>query len=191
MSVGRLVLGALVVVALPACGDELDLDADEPSGSEGDGREGASIGMPNGHPLDWLTSDAQTLALEDEVLSLVNARRVALGRDALIMQVSHRRVARGHSRHMRKDVHDFFDHLNPEGWTPGQRLRASGVEWEHAAENIASGQLSPEEVFGDWVDSPGHRKHIDDPGLRRTGVGYQAGAGAGDYPTYWTQVFTD
>ena len=111
--------------------------------------------------------------------------------DALVMQVTHRRVARGHSRHMRFDQHTFFAHENPEGLSPGDRLHASGVRWNHAAENIASGQLTAQEVFIDWVNSPGHREHIDDPKLRRTGVGLQPGSGAGDWATYWTQVFTD
>ena len=189
MSIGRLVLGALLVAALPAC--KLEEDVDEASGSGGDGREGPSLIMPNGHPLNWLTAEARTLAYEDEVLGLVNGRRVALGLDVLLMQVTHRQVARGHSRHMRKDSHDFFAHENPEGLSPGERLRACGVHWDHAAENIASGQLTPQEVFADWVASPGHRAHIDDPHLRRTGVGYQPGAGGNDYPSYWTQVFTD
>ena len=191
MQLRRGLLYALAAVLLPACTPEPDLDADEASGSEGDGMEGSAVLMPGGHPLDWQTSDAETLAREDDVLRLVNERRVSLGMDALIMQATHRRVARGHSRHMRKDVHGFFDHTNPEGFTPGQRLGASGVEWTRAAENIASGQGTPQEAFTDWINSPGHRAHIDDPALRRTGVGYQPGSGTGDWATYWTQVFTD
>jgi uncharacterized protein YkwD len=191
MALRRLLLCGLAAFALPACREELDVDADEVSGSDGDGMEGPAFVLPNGHPLDWRTSDAQTLADEDQVLSLVNERRVAMGRDALIMQVTHRRVARGHSRHMRQDVHAFFEHENPEGLSPGDRLHACGVDWNHAAENIASGQLSPLQAFTDWVNSPGHREHIDDPSLRRTGVGLQPGAGGADWPTFWTQVFTD
>lgn len=171
--------------------ETVDVAPHEGSGSEGDGQEGASFIMPNGHPLNWLTDDDATLDAEDEALQLVNARRVAMGSDALVMQVTHRRVARGHSRHMRFDAHSFFAHENPEGLSPGDRLHANGVGWNHAAENIASGQLTPQEVFIDWVNSPGHREHIDDPKLRRTGVGLQPGAGAGDWATYWTQVFTD
>ena len=183
---------ALVLLALVGCEKELvDVGAHEGSGSEGDGREGPTLIMPNGHPLNWLTDDDDTLKAEDETLDLVNARRVSMGLNALIMQVTHRRVARGHSRHMRADLHEFFTHVNPEGLSPGDRLHASGVEWNHASENIASGQLTPQEVFVDWVNSPGHREHIDDPKLRRTGVGLQPGGGGGDYATYWTQVFTD
>lgn len=186
------VLAALIFGALVSCREDgPDLDADESSGSEGDGQEGPAFILPNGHPLDWRTDDAHTLAMEDEVLRLVNLRRTGMGLDALIMQVSHRRTARGHSRHMRLDVHNFFDHECPEGLSPGGRLRANGVEWTTATENIASGQLSPQEVVGDWVNSPGHLKHIDDPRVRRSGVGFQRGGGGGDWPTYWTQVFTD
>jgi uncharacterized protein YkwD len=171
--------------------EEQDVGATELSGSAGDGHEGPTLIMPNHHPLNWLTDDPGVLATEDETLRLVNGRRVALGLDVLIMQVTQRRAARGHSRHMRADCHDFFMHDNPEGLSPGDRLRANGVKWNHVAENIASGQLTPQEVFTDWVDSPGHREHIDDPQYRRTGLGYQTGAGGSDWPTFWTQVFTD
>lgn len=168
-----------------------DVSAREVSGSAGDGQEGPTLIMPNSHPLNWLTEDAPTLAAEDDAHNLVNARRISLGLDALIMQVTHRRVARGHSRHMREDLHFFFDHVNPEGLSPGERLRANGVKWNHAAENIASGQLTAAEVVTDWINSPSHREHIDDPKYRRTGMGLQPGAGGSDWPTYWTQVFTD
>jgi uncharacterized protein YkwD len=185
-------MAAAVWLALIGCEKELeDVGAHEGSGSEGDGQEGPSLILPNGHPLNWLTDDDDTLEFEDETLSLVNARRVSMGMDALLMQATHRRVARGHSRHMRADCHFFFEHENPEGLSPGERLRACGVNWNYAAENIASGQLTPQDVFVDWVNSPGHREHIDDPKLRRTGVGYQTGAGGADWATYWTQIFTD
>jgi uncharacterized protein YkwD len=186
-------VGFALLLALGACEKEIedDLSPSEASGSAGDGQEGPTLILPNGHPLNWLTDDGNVLAFEDEVLTLINARRMSLNLPALVMQVSHRRAARGHSRHMRLDVHAFFDHENPEGMSPGERLRANGVHWNHTAENIASGQLTPAQVVADWINSPGHRENIDDPRYRRTGIGYQLGASGGDYPSYWTQVFTD
>jgi uncharacterized protein YkwD len=182
----------LLSFALFGCEKDVeDFSPSEVSGSAGDGREGPGLIMPNGHPLDWHTDDPATLSNEDQALALVNARRTSLGLDALIPQVTHRRVARGHSHHMRADCHAFFEHENPEGLTPGERLRAGGVKFNHAAENIASGQITPLEVVTDWINSPGHREHIDDPKYKRTGMGYRPGAGGGDWPTYWTQVFTD
>lgn len=188
---GRAALGLLL--ALGACENDVenDVSPSEQSGSAGDGQEGPTLILPNGHPLNWLTDDSTALTFEDQVLVLINARRSTLNLPPLVMQVSHRRTARGHSRHMRADVHAFFDHDNPEGMSPGERLSANGVRWNHAAENIASGQLTPQQVVTDWINSPGHREHIDDPKYRRTGIGYQVGAANGDYPTYWTQVFTD
>jgi uncharacterized protein YkwD len=50
-----------------------------------------------------------------------------------------------------------------------------------AAENIALGQTSAQQVVSDWMNSPGHRRNILDPNLKDLGVGYFNG--------YWTQNF--
>lgn len=159
------------------------------TGSSGDGMEGATLSYSNGHPLNWLTDDPVALAFEDEVLTLVNRHRVAMGAPALVMDVWLRRAARGHSRHMRADSHNFFAHTNPEGDSPGTRLTRNGISWERMGENIASGYPDPPSVFSGWMNSPGHRANIENAAWVLTGVGYQRGAGSGDYTDYWTQVF--
>jgi uncharacterized protein YkwD len=161
------------------------------TGSGGDDQEGPTLTYPGGHPLNWLTDDPPTLAQEDEVHSLVNAHRAAIGRPVLVMDVVLRRTARGHSRHMRLDVHNFFAHPNPEGDSPGTRLSRNGVSWTLMAENIASGQADAAAAFRSWLDSPGHRRNLENGAYCRTGVGLQWGAPEGDYPTYWTQDFSN
>lgn len=193
---------ALIAAGLAACGhdDESSGDGDaapstsapsNPAPPPGGGAEGPTLTYANGHPLDWATTDAGTLAYEEEVLRLVNDHRVSLGRDVLVMDAAMRRCARGHSRHMRADVHHFFDHQNPEGDSPGARLRGNGVSFTAAGENIAAGQSSPASAFNAWINSSGHRSNIENAAWRRTGVGYQPGAPAGGYRHYWTQVFAD
>jgi uncharacterized protein YkwD len=188
----RLALLGLLGLLAPACFWESTETADGESstGSQGDGAEGATRAYSNGDPLNWLTDDAKALALEDEVLRLTNEHRASMGLGSLRMVQSLRQVARGHSRHMRKDVHSFFAHTNPEGDTPGMRLTANGVHWEIMAENIGAGALSPQAVMQGWLDSPGHRKNIESPRYTKIGVGWQPGA-PGDDPDYWTQVFAD
>ncbi len=56
-------------------------------------------------------------------------------------------------------------------------LRSGGYAGRCDAENIAEGQKSPREVFGSWMNSPGHRANILNPSYRDVGVAALAGAG--------------
>ncbi len=180
------------LICVPACFWESDESRDEEreTGSSGDGAEGASLTYENGHPLNWKTDEQKALEWEDEVLRLVNEHRASIGVGSLRMTQTLRQAARGHSRHMRADVHEFFSHPNPEGDSPGMRLTRNGVHWEQMAENIASGALTPAVVVQGWLDSDGHRRNLENARYTRTGVGWQPGA-PGDHPDYWTQVFAD
>jgi uncharacterized protein YkwD len=40
-----------------------------------------------------------------------------------------------------------------------------------AAENIAAGQWSAQQVLDSWLSSPGHRRNIENCGLLEHGVG--------------------
>lgn len=119
------------------------------------------------------------------VLELVNAERAKQGLSALQWHDGLANVAYAHS----KDMHDrqFFSHNNPDGKTPFDRIMAYGLSYRRAAENIAAGQKTPEEVMQGWMNSSGHRANILDPNLTSLGVGYYKGSVG--YQTYWTQVF--
>lgn len=83
----------------------------------------------------------------------------------------------------------FFDHDNPDGQSPFDRIAAVGFEgaapW---GENIAAGQTSPEEVVRGWMESPGHCRNIMNAGYRVIGLGYAFVEGS-PYGHYWTQKF--
>lgn len=168
-------------------------------GSDDDGSTGGSTesspppsgstsqAYSNGHPLVLTTNDETTLLRESDVHRLVNERRIALGKNALIDAGGIRDVARAHSNHM--IVHSFFAHTNPEGDTPGDRLRAGGVGWSMAGENIAAGYSTPQAAFDAWMASPPHKENIERDGWVYAGVGYWYDAGS-PYGWYWTQNFT-
>lgn len=81
----------------------------------------------------------------------------------------------------------YFDHTNPDGKTPFDRMKAAGYTYSYAGENIAAGQDTPEEVTTAWMNSPGHCKNIMKADFKELGVGY---ATCGDkYKHYWTQNF--
>jgi uncharacterized protein YkwD len=81
---------------------------------------------------------------------------------------------------------NFFDHNNPDGKSPFDRMTAAGYRYRMAAENIAAGYATPQAVVDGWMNSPGHRANILNCGLTQIGVGYATG---GSYRTYWTEDF--
>lgn len=76
---------------------------------------------PNGHPIALNVPDPLLEGLEAELVDLTNARRVENGLPALRRSLMLDALARGHAAHM--PIHGFFyDHLNPEGDLPNDRL---------------------------------------------------------------------
>ena len=77
---------------------------------------------------------------------------------------------------------------SPDGRTPFDRMTAAGYRYSTAAENIAAGQRTPQDVMTAWMNSPGHRANILNCALRQIGVGYATGSSS-QYGVYWTQDF--
>jgi uncharacterized protein YkwD len=82
----------------------------------------------------------------------------------------------------------FFDHRDPRGEGPKERIDAQGYQGRAWGENIAAGQRSPESVMRAWMRSPGHCKNILNPLFNELGVGLILNA-EGPYRTYWVQNF--
>ncbi len=53
----------------------------------------------------------------------------------------------------------FFDHINPDGLSPTDRVQAQGYAGS-AGENIAAGYTSIDDVHAAWMASVGHRKNV-------------------------------
>ncbi len=121
---------------------------------------------------------------ELRVLELVNAERAKHGLSALTWDSSLAAVAEAHSLDMAEN--NFFSHTNLKGQSPFDRMKAFGISYSYAAENIAAGQKTPESVMNSWMNSEGHRKNILNQNVTRLGAGYVQG---GSYGHYWTQVF--
>lgn len=124
-------------------------------------------------------------AYELKVLELVNVERAKHSLSALSWSDELAKVARAHSQDMLS--RNFFSHTNPDGKSPFDRIKASGISYRSAGENIAAGQRTPEEVVEAWMNSDGHRANILNSSYTKLGVGYVSGNGA--YGTYWTQNF--
>jgi uncharacterized protein YkwD len=114
------------------------------------------------------------------VVALTNAARERAGCDPLTTDARITAAAQDHSADMA--ARDYFAHDSLDGRDFADRLRAAGYP-DPGAENIAMGQQTADEVVAAWLDSPGHRRNIEDCSLRTIGVGHVPG---GDY---WTQDF--
>ena len=122
-------------------------------------------------------------AYEQEVFDLVNQIREENGLEPFVYNETLAETARAHSQDMID--RNFFDHTNPDGKSPFDRMRENGLSYSMAAENIAVGYPSPEAVVEGWMNSEGHRANILG-GCEELGVGLALG---GSYGYYWTQCF--
>ncbi|NDJ16071.1 hypothetical protein GS601_02015 [Myxacorys almedinensis A] len=116
---------------------------------------------------------------EQQVVELTNQERIGRGLTPLAINLTLNNVAEQHSQDML--AQNYFSHQGKDGSLPWERMQGQGYAYSRAAENIAFGQTTPQQVVSDWMNSPGHRKNILDPNLQDIGVGY--------YNGYWTQNF--
>jgi len=133
---------------------------------------------------------------EAEVVELVNAAR-ATGGDCgsmgqlppsapLTVNPSLHCAARVHSKDMAD--RNFFDHTNPDGEDPFDRMANAGYgSFAAQGENIAAGTMTPEDTVAGWLASDGHCANMLGSQYKEIGVG--AYEGAGEYVFYWTQTF--
>jgi uncharacterized protein YkwD len=118
-----------------------------------------------------------------QVLRITNAERAQHGCSALTINARLARAAQRHSADM--VARHFFDHTDPDGKGPGERLAAAGYPLAAWGENIAAGQQTPTAAMNSWMNSPGHRANILNCGYRAIGIGVAFRAGV----PYWTQDF--
>jgi uncharacterized protein YkwD len=125
-----------------------------------------------------------------EMLSRVNDIRRRAGLPPLAPNPLLDRVSQEHAEDML--VRSYFGHQTPEGLGPSDRARADGYG-PGIGENLVEQRFSTEEALEAWLNSPGHRRNILDPGCRELGVGLAVGAGydaaPGGYRVIWVQSF--
>ncbi|MFQ3632936.1 CAP domain-containing protein [Roseiflexus sp.] len=130
-------------------------------------------------------SGATTVSpLAQQVVDLTNQYRVTAGCAPLTVSSQLTTAAAAHSQDMA--TNNFFSHTGSDGSTPWQRIQRTGYSYSTAAENIAAGYRTAEQVVQGWYNSDGHRRNMLNCNLREIGVAYADG---GSYGRYWTQVF--
>ncbi|MBV9695878.1 MAG: CAP domain-containing protein [Gammaproteobacteria bacterium] len=153
-----------------------------------------ALGTPQA-PVAWRTlpqADPTHQALE--LINAARARGARCGRrdfapaPPLTLSLTLGSVARGHALDMAR--HDYFEHEDPAGRSPADRVRAAGYAERLVGENIAYGPRTVADVVQGWLDSPGHCENIMDRRFAEMGLGYAAGAGA-RRGLYWVQLLAE
>ncbi|HHV95972.1 MAG TPA: hypothetical protein GXX37_05780 [Clostridiaceae bacterium] len=120
---------------------------------------------------------------ERQMLDLVNASRVKFGKKPIEWDEVAVKTARKHSKDM-ADRH-FFDHINPDGKDPFERMKDDGINFRAAGENIAAGYAWAIDAHEALMNSSGHRKNILGE-YDKFGAGVYFG---GDFEIYATTIF--
>lgn len=137
---------------------------------------------------DWQTEGKQ-------VLNLINAARAQprqCGPQAfaattpLAWNETLASAANSHTRNMANG--NFFDHLDHDGRTPGDRAELAGYIAKNIGENIAAGLDTPRKVVDGWLASPGHCANLMNPQFRELGAAYAMDPKS-DAGIYWTGLF--
>jgi len=99
---------------------------------------------------------------EQQVLALINNIRVANGLNPLVSSQALTNIARSRSVDMLS--RNYFSHYTPEGTNIFDLLKANGIGYRNAGENLAHSMPasagSPEVFVNAWMNSPTHKANI-------------------------------
>lgn len=162
------VAGIIAVAAVAACGPIAPATLPPQEGDP----------APSAPPTSGAGAERPADATIARFAALLNAQREREGCEPLAWDEEVAAVAASHSRDMAEG--GYFSHVSPNGVDPFDRLRAAGIGFVAAAENLAFGGSTGDEVFAQWMGSPQHRANM-------LGCGYTS-HGVGRYGNHWTQV---
>ncbi|WP_318618198.1 S-layer homology domain-containing protein [Sporosarcina sp. YIM B06819] len=120
-----------------------------------------------------------------KTITLVNEQRTQLSVTALTHDKELSKVAQAKAQDMANN--NYFAHSSPTYGSTSQLLDTFNYKWTAYGENIAKGQLTPEEVVKDWMDSPTHRANIINNKFTHIGTGSATDATG---TIYWVHEFS-
>lgn len=96
-------------------------------------------------------------------------------------------VAQHHAKAMAEQ--NFFDHVDPQGRTVGQRATEGGYRWRVVGENLAAGHDSIGDAVRGWLLSTGHCRNLIDDRFTEFGIAkVQSNNPLDPYGAYWVMV---
>jgi uncharacterized protein YkwD len=152
------------------------------------GNEGSAFAGSN---MNSLTSGCGASSEEcvqlKEVVRLVNTHRQSIGVDAMGSNTMLNQAAQRHSCFMA--AYNTMSHTGgpqPEYREMANRVTKTGYQFSRVGENVAAGQPTAESVMEAWLNSPGHRRNIENAEFDEIGLGIKSSETG---LRYWTQVF--
>ena len=126
---------------------------------------------------------APVTAQEQQMVDLVNQERTKAGLKPLAVDMRLVKVARMKSMDMIKN--NYFGHQSPVYGSPFDLLKAQGITYKTAGENLA-GNSSVTSAHTSLMNSAGHRANILNAGYTKIGIGIISG---GPYGLMISQEF--
>lgn len=137
------------------------------------------LNMHVGEVIRLKPSAEHSSTFEQQVADLVNKERTSRGLKPLQHRADIKNVAMKKAQDLINS--NYFSHNSPNYGSPFDMLKTYGISYQAAAENIAKGQTTPEQVMNSWMNSQGHRNNILNSSFDSIGVGFYHGA--------WVQLF--
>ncbi|MEL6421361.1 MAG: CAP domain-containing protein [Pseudomonadota bacterium] len=116
---------------------------------------------------------------------LINKYRAEKGLKPLKLNSQLARAAKNHSRDLAK--WDRISHHGSDGSNPWKRVARTGYNARLTAENVGTGQITIDEVFKGWQDSPGHNKNLLLADAEEMGIALVYDPKT-EFKTFWTLV---
>jgi uncharacterized protein YkwD len=95
-------------------------------------------------------------------------------------------ASRAHAEDMARN--NFFSHDGRDGSKPAQRVARAGYKYRMTGENIAGGQMRPEEAVAGWIKSPPHCANLMNAASTEMGVAFAVDR-TSKLGVYWAQEF--
>lgn len=127
---------------------------------------------------------ASITAEEQQMVNLVNQERKSRGLAALTVDSKLVKVARMKSQDMINK--NYFGHQSPTYGSPFDMMKAQGITYRYAGENLAGAQ-TVQQAHTNLMNSTGHRANILNTNYTKIGIGVVRG---GPYGLMISQEFT-
>jgi uncharacterized YkwD family protein len=122
-------------------------------------------------------------AKEQQMVNLVNQERAKVGLKPLAVDMTLVKLARQKSQDMIDK--NYFGHQSPTYGSPFDMMKAAGVTYRAAGENLA-GASTVDKAHVNLMNSSGHRANILNANFTHIGIGIIEG---GPYGMMLTQMF--
>ena len=97
---------------------------------------------------------------KQDVRELINQHRISKGLKPLRDHILLDKSAELKLQHMAQNY--YWTHTSPDGIEPWFFIKEAGYKYKFAGENLGRFYTTPESLVEAWLNSPGHRKNIED-----------------------------